>query len=128
MSVILPSTPGLAIRAGATEHEKLGAVARQFEAVFVRQMLAAARKTDFGGDEIMGSQAMDTFRQLQDEHFADVTAQTGALGLAKLIEAQMARFVTASPTTTSTNATSADATSADAASTGTSPDTSPRAG
>ena len=30
---------------------------------------------------------------MQDEHFADVTAQTGMLGFATIIEAQMARFL-----------------------------------
>src|SRR3546814_13203374 len=62
-------------------------------------MLAAARKTDFGGDAVFGSQAMDTFRQLQDEHFADVTADSGMLGLATIIEAQMARYLPADTAT-----------------------------
>jgi len=97
MSVILPPAPGLDLSlttATGTERQKLAATAKQFEAVFVRQMLAAARKTDFGGDDALcGGEAMDTFRQLQDEHFADLTAQTGTLGLATLIEAQMARFL-----------------------------------
>ncbi len=93
MSVILPTAPGLSASAGATDREKLHATAKQFEAIFVRQMLAAARKTDFGGEDVFGSQAMDTFRQLQDEHFADLTAASGMLGLASIIEAQMARYL-----------------------------------
>ena len=92
MSVILPTHAGLTAGAQATDREKLQATAKQFEAIFVRQMLAAARKTDFGGDAF-GSQAMQTFRQLQDEHFADLTAGTGTLGLATIIEAQMARYL-----------------------------------
>lgn len=95
MSVILPTMPGLDAGAQATDREKLHATAKQFEAIFMRQMLAAARKTDFGGGDIFGSQAMDTFRQLQDEHFADVTAESGTLGLATIIEAQMARYLPA---------------------------------
>ena len=95
MSTILPSLPGMTAAPTATEREKLHVVAKQFEAVFVRQMLAAARKTDFGGDDLFGSQALDTFRQLQDEHFADVAVETGALGMATIIEAQMARFLPA---------------------------------
>ena len=31
-----------------TDRDKLAAAARQFEAIFVRQMLAQARKADFG--------------------------------------------------------------------------------
>ena len=94
MSVILPSTPGLSTAPQASPREQLHSAAKQFEAIFVRQMLAAARKTDFGGD-MFGGQAMQTFRQLQDEHFADVASETGALGLASIIEAQMARFLPA---------------------------------
>ena len=97
MSVILPTLPGLTAGSQATDREKLQATAKQFEAIFVRQMLAAARKTDFGGDAF-GSQAMQTFRQLQDEHFADVAADTGTLGLATIIEAQMARYLPAQAT------------------------------
>jgi len=75
-----------------SDREQLAEVAKQFEAIFVRQMLSAARKTDFGS-EMFGGQAMDTFRQMQDEHFADVASQTGVLGLATVIEAQLARFL-----------------------------------
>ena len=93
MSTITSSLPGMTAAPTATDREKLSSVAKQFEALFMRQMLAAARKTDFGGDDLFGSQALDTFNQMQDEHFADVTAQTGTLGFATIIEAQMARFL-----------------------------------
>lgn len=97
MSTILPSVPGMATKADATDREKLHTVSKQFEAVFMREMLAAARKSSFGGDggagDISGGQGLDTFRQMQDEHFADLTVQTGSIGLAAIIEAQMARFV-----------------------------------
>lgn len=95
MSAILPQLPGMATTPTATDREKLSAVSKQFEAVFVREMLAAARKSEFGGDELFGSQALDTFRQMQDEHFADVAVQTGALGFSTIIEAQMARLLPA---------------------------------
>ena len=72
------------------EREQLATAAKRFEAIFVRQMLAAARKTQFGEAPI-GGQAMDTFRQMQDERFADLAAERGAFGLAKMIEAQLAR-------------------------------------
>lgn len=74
----------------ASDREKLAAAARQFEAIFVRQMLAQARKADFG-EPLLGGQAMDTFRTMQDENFADIAAKTGAFGLASQIEAQLAR-------------------------------------
>ena len=95
MSTIASSVAGLTTARTATDREKLSAVAKQFEALFMRQMLSAARKSDFGGDKLFSSQALDTFRQLQDEHFADVAVETGALGMATIIEAQMARFLPA---------------------------------
>ena len=97
MSIAFNSLSGLTAPATASDREKLAATAKQFEALFLRQMLAAARKTDFGGDAF-GSSALDTFRQVQDEHFADLAAQTGAIGLSSVIEAQMARFLPAGGT------------------------------
>ncbi len=88
-----PSAPSVAAppderRAG------LAKAARGFEAIFVRQMLNAARKADFGSDDaLMGGQGMDTFRQMQDERFAEIAAEQGSFGLAKMIEAQLARQV-----------------------------------
>lgn len=71
------------------ERAKLTAAAKQFEAIFIRQMLSAARQTDLGGG-LFDSEALGTFRQMQDEKFADIAAQTGAFGIAKQIEAQLA--------------------------------------
>ena len=88
LSAPLLATGSLSQERG-TPRAQLAAAAKQFEAIFVRQMLAAARKTDFGGD-VLGGQGLDTFRTMQDEHFADVAADTGAFGLAKMIERQLA--------------------------------------
>lgn len=85
----LLATGSLASARG-TERERLAQAAQQFEAIFVRQMLAAARKTEFAA-ELSSSQAMDTFRTMQDENFADIASKTGALGLAVQIEAQLSR-------------------------------------
>ena len=71
---------------------RLTETAQQFEAVFLRQMLAAARKSDFGGEDLFGGQGMDTFREMQDAQFADIAAKTGAIGMADMIEAHLARF------------------------------------
>lgn len=95
MSQIAPplvaSTTPPAAPSSAPEREKLKAAARQFEAIFVRQMLAEARKTSFGGSELFGSQGMDTFRQMQDERFADIASERGAFGIAKMLELQLAK-------------------------------------
>jgi flagellar protein FlgJ len=71
---------------------KLSGAAKEFEAIFVRQMLSSARQAGFG-DELFGSSAVDTFRDMQDSKLADVMADTGTLGLAKQIEAHMARLM-----------------------------------
>jgi peptidoglycan hydrolase FlgJ len=92
-------TPGLLetspTRKGATEPERLKAAAQQFEAIFVRQMLSAARSADFGGDDLFGSQGEETFREMRDAQFAQVVSEAGSLGLASSIEAQLARHLAA---------------------------------
>ena len=83
---------GLPSQDRSTDRAQLAAAARQFEAIFVRQMLAAARKTQFGED-VLGSQGMETFRTMQDDRFADIAADSGAFGLAKMIEKQLSAQV-----------------------------------
>ena len=72
---------------------QLAEVSQQFEAIFVRQMLAEARKSHFGGEDLLGGQGMDTFRQMQDERFAQIAAERGSFGLARMIAAQLARQI-----------------------------------
>ncbi len=43
----------------SSERERLAEAARQFEAIFVRQMLTAARNADFGGEELFGVRIAD---------------------------------------------------------------------
>lgn len=74
-----------------SDRARLGAAARQFEAIFVRQMLSAARAAKPAGDDnLFGGQAMDTFTSMQDEQFAQIAAKSGALGFARSIETQLA--------------------------------------
>lgn len=108
-SPLLPATAP-ATKAAATDGEKLSGVAKQFEAIFLRQMLASARKSNFGGDEnVFSGQGLDTFRQMQDDRFAEIASETGAFGLAKMIETHLAKFVSpdAGATETGTTADSA---------------------
>ena len=79
--------------AGGGERERLKGAAQQFEAIFVRQMLAAARSTDFGGDDLFGGQGDDTFREMRDAEFARLASESGTLGLAQSIEAQLAQHL-----------------------------------
>ena len=84
----LPAAP-----AAGSDRARLAEAAKQFEAIFLRQMLSAARSADFGGDELFGGQGEETFREMRDARFAEVAASTGAIGLASSIEAQLARFL-----------------------------------
>lgn len=87
-------TPALAAApAAASDQARLAEAARQFEAIFLRQMLSAARSADFGGDDLFGGQGEETFREMRDSRFAEIASNTGAIGLAASIEAQLARFV-----------------------------------
>jgi flagellar protein FlgJ len=74
--------------------DKLSEAAKKFEAIFVRQMLAEARKArPAGEDSLFGGQAMDTFNQMQDERMADIAAERGSFGIAKALEVQLAAQV-----------------------------------
>ncbi|WP_298284293.1 flagellar biosynthesis protein FlgJ [Novosphingobium sp.] len=84
--------------ATATDREKLAGAAKQFEAIFLRQMLSAARSVDFGGDDVFGKMD-ETFVQMRDERFAEIASQSGALGLAAQIERHLAALLPAEPAT-----------------------------
>ena len=76
----------------ATDREKLHKAAQGFEAIFVRQMLSSARAASFG-ESLFSSKGTETFHAMQDERFADIASQNGALGFAKVIEAQLAKRI-----------------------------------
>jgi flagellar protein FlgJ len=90
------STPVLAtgslVQSHGSDRAQLAEAAKKFEAIFLRQMLAAARKSDIGAP-LLGGEGLKTFTAMQDEHFADLTSKSGAFGLAAQIEAQLARHL-----------------------------------
>jgi len=92
VSTVSPVSASLALTPPAPAQSiQLRQAAKQFEAIFVRQMLSAARSAKLGGEnELFGGQAMDTFNSMQDERFAQIAADSGAFGLAKSIETQLA--------------------------------------
>jgi flagellar protein FlgJ len=83
---------GSLTKSHGSDREQLADAARKFEAIFLRQMLSAARKADFGAP-LLGGEGLKTFRTMQDEHFADLASKSGAFGLAAAIEAQLARHL-----------------------------------
>ena len=88
-NVVLPaSVAGTAKDSAAqlAQKARLSKVAHQFEAIFTRQMLAAAHKGSFGEAP---SDAMNTFNSMQDSKFADISASHDSLGIAKMLEARL---------------------------------------
>lgn len=79
--------------APGSDGARLKEVAQGFEAVFLRQVLDAAGKADFGGEDLFGSSGEDTFREMRDARFAEIASKNGTLGLATQIEAQLARHL-----------------------------------
>lgn len=80
----------------ARDAARLRQAAQGFEAMFVRQMLSAARAASLAGkDPLFGGQSQETFAAMRDERFAEIAATTGAFGLAKQLETQFARVLPA---------------------------------
>lgn len=76
----------------ADQKAALGKAAQQFEAIFVRQMLAAANKAKLA-DGLFDNSAVEQFRSMQDSRFADIVSENGGLGLARTIERQLSRQI-----------------------------------
>jgi Rod binding domain-containing protein len=71
--------------------EKIKESARQFEALLIGQMLKSVRESGgswFGGGE---DQASSTALGMAEEHFAQVLAAQGGLGLTKMVADGLAK-------------------------------------
>lgn len=73
--------------ADSPEMKKLKEAAKQFEAVFLRQMIGAMRSSSLG-DGIMDSSATQQFRDMGDSKLADDMAGKGALHVADMLVKQ----------------------------------------
>ncbi len=89
--MIKPVSSALADPAKAPNPALLKA-AQGFEAVFLREMIGSMRKAKLTEDELFGSSATDNFRELADANLADSMSGLGQFGIAKLVEAQMAKL------------------------------------
>ena len=78
------------LRSGAKDDpdKALGDVARQFESLFLAQMLKAMRDS-LPGDSLMSGPQMSTYTQLLDQQLALDLAKGRGIGLADLIERQL---------------------------------------
>ncbi len=76
-----------AATAQSGERAKMQKVAKQFEAVFMRQMIGSMRSADLA-DGAFDSSATDQFRDMADSKTADNMAETGGFGIAQLMMRQ----------------------------------------
>jgi len=74
-----------ALAAPVQPRPALQAAAKQFEAIFLRQMIASMRAPSLGED-LFGSEATNQFRDMADARLADSMA--GQFGIAALLEKQ----------------------------------------
>ena len=72
-----------------SEETKLREAANDFEAIFVQQMLKTMRKTSLESNFIQKSEGEKYFRSMLDEHYAQLTAKSGSLGLGEMIYKQL---------------------------------------
>lgn len=84
----------LAGNAHVTDAEKIGEVARQFEAVLLRQILQQARKTD-SSDSSGDPVASGIYADMINNQLADSISRSGNFGLAKSLQTQLTRQVLA---------------------------------
>lgn len=74
-----------------SEEEKVAEASRQFEAVLLRQILTAARKTVIPSDLEENSAASDMYRDMVNAHLADAISRAGTFGLARSLQVQLQR-------------------------------------
>jgi flagellar protein FlgJ len=74
------------------QQARLKEAARQFEAVFLRQMISSMRSASLGED-LLGSDATNQFRDMSDARTADAMAEKGALGIAQMLLKQFTPMV-----------------------------------
>ena len=67
------------------EHPEVRKVAKQFEALFVNQMISAMRKTVVKGGLVPESNAERVYQSMLDSNHAEKMADTEQLGLSQMI-------------------------------------------
>ena len=76
-----------------TEAQKVGEVARQFEAVLLRQILASARKNLIKSEINPESNQSGIYTDMVNNQLADDISRTGTFGLARSLKTQLTRQV-----------------------------------
>lgn len=89
---------GLRTLARDDQEKALRAVAKQFEAMFLQQMLKVSRETrwdDGFAEGEPGAGAMDSYREWRDDQMAQTLSAKGSLGLADMLVKQLMPRTTA---------------------------------
>jgi peptidoglycan hydrolase FlgJ len=81
----------LAGNTALTERQKIAEASRQFEAILLRQILAATQKTVIPSKFADNSTAADIYRDMITTQLADSISKSGSFGLAKTFEQQLTR-------------------------------------
>lgn len=91
MSIVTPTgAMGSSREPAAKVDPALKKVAKQFEAIFLRQMIGSMRQAKLT-DDPLDSSATDNFRELADAKTADSIAALGRFGIAQMIERQLGK-------------------------------------
>lgn len=72
-----------------SEAQKIGEVARQFEAVLLRQILSEAQKKIFHSTADPDSMAGGIYRDMMTDQLAEKISSSGSFGLARVLERQL---------------------------------------
>lgn len=83
----IPESP----RVSPEEEAQLRGVSKQFEAVFIDQMVSAMRKTVQSGGLIPEGSAEKTYRAMLDSEYSGTLAESGQIGLSQMIYEHLLR-------------------------------------
>lgn len=73
------------------EHPELKEVSRQFESVFVNQLVGAMRKTVVKGGLVPESQAERVYQSLLDSEYSQKISESDQIGLSKMVYEHLLR-------------------------------------
>jgi len=88
----------LAGNTSLTERQKIAEASRQFEAILLRQILAATQKPVIASKLVDNSTSADIYRDMITHELAESISKSGAFGLAKTFEHQFTRPEQGTPT------------------------------
>lgn len=82
--VVVPES-SQSIESQREKHPEIRQVAKQFEGLFINQMVAAMRKTVVKGGIVPESNAERIYQSMLDNHYSEKMADTEQLGLSQMI-------------------------------------------